>query len=217
MHESTTSPRMSSFIDGLTESVQPVHRRRVSREVMILVAILVVQLAGSMTLIGSSAMAVFTHNMSGSIAKAIMLSGLTLGFAALAFRSFEPTAPRQNKLAIALGGLLLGFGILTLDRNFGGGVVNVLRPASGVNCLTSATSFALPMFIALTIFMRGAAPTQPKMTALFVGIASGSWGVFIYSLQCPFTNIGYLAVWYGGAVAIVTLAAAVILPRIARW
>jgi hypothetical protein len=73
------------------------------------------------------------------------------------------------------------------------------------------------MFIGLTFFMRGAAPTQPKMTALFIGVASGSWGAFIYGLQCPFMNLGYVALWYGGAIAVTTFAAALILPRFGRW
>ncbi|MEM1379109.1 MAG: NrsF family protein [Pseudomonadota bacterium] len=217
MNELSSSGGNASLIAGLSESLSPVRRRRSGREALILVGILALQLLGTMALLGANSAAVFTHNPSQLIAKSLMLGGLTLGFAMIAFRSFEPTAPRQNNLALAIGGLLLGFGILSLDRSFGGGAMNILMPSKGITCLISSVSFALPMFIGLTIFMRGAAPTQPLMTALFIGIASGSWGVFVYGLQCPFMNVAYIAVWYGGAVALTTLAAAVILPRLNRW
>ncbi|GGY43444.1 NrsF family protein [Parvularcula lutaonensis] len=217
MREHQTSSSTQSLIDGLTESMAPVARRNPRREALVLGGILFLQLAGTIALMGTNAVAVFTHDFWGSAAKAVMFAGFALGFALLAFRSFDPTAPRQKNLAIAMAGALVGFGVLTLDRNFGGGALNVLRPANGIQCLISSISFAIPMFIALTVFMRGAAPTQPRMTALFIGIASGAWGTFIYALQCPFTNIGYLAAWYGGAIAITTLVAAVLLPRLARW
>lgn len=217
MREYQTPDSTLSLIDGLTGSLAPVSRRRPRREAMILAGILALQLAGTMALLGTNAMAVFTHDFSGSVAKAVMFAGLAIGFAALAFRSFDPDAPKQRNLAIAVAGALVGFGVLALDRNFGGGAMNILQPASGVQCLVSAVSFSLPMFIALTIFMRGAAPTKPRSTALFIGIASGAWGTFIYALQCPFTNIGYLAAWYGGAILITTIVAAALLPRLARW
>lgn len=218
MHEfDATGGSNASLIRGLSDSLSPVRRRRPRREVLILAGILALQLAGTLALIGANSAAVLTHNPAGFIAKAIMLGGLTLGFAALAFRSLDPAAPRQKNLAYAVGGLLVGFGILTLDRSFGGGAMNILMPSKGIICLISSVSFSVPMFIALSMFMRGAASTQPKLTALFIGIASGSWGVFVYGLQCPFMNIGYIAAWYGGAVLLVTLAAMAILPRLNRW
>ena len=206
-----------SLIDGLTESLQPVQRRNVSREIILLVGILAVQFVGTMALISENTMAVFTHNPGGLTAKAVLLGSLALGFTVLAFRSFDPTAPRYKNLALVVGGLLAGFALLTLDRHFGGSANSILMPNRGMMCLVSSISFSLPMFIGLTVFMRGAAPTKPKMTALYIGLASGGWGTFIYGLQCPFTNLPYVILWYGGAVALTTLAAAVLLPRLARW
>lgn len=207
----------ASLIDGLTESLAPVRRRRPGREALMLLGILLVQLFGTLAMVGGTSAAVFSADLWRISVKAIMLGGLAIGFAALAFRSFDPAAPRQRNLALGLSGVLVGFGILVLDRSVGASMTDTLMPANGLRCLTASISLALPMFIALTIFMRGAAPTKPKMTALFIGIAAGSWGVFVYGLQCPFTSLIYLAVWYGGAIALITAAAAVIVPRLARW
>jgi len=217
MREFQAASGTASLIDGLTESLAPVRRRQPRKEVLMLLGILAVQLVGTMALLGDTAVAVFSLDPWKVTAKALMLGGLTLGFGALAFRSLEPTAPRQRNVAIAIGGLLMGFGILALDRGMGTSVTDTLMPRYGLRCFTASISFALPMFIALTVFMRGAAPTKPNMTALFIGLAAGSWGVFIYGLQCPFTSIAYIGVWYGGAVATITAAAAAILPRLARW
>lgn len=217
MREMPENTGTASLIDGLTGSLTPVARRRPRREMLILAGLLLLQLAGTMTLVGTNAAAVFTHNTTMAIAKSAMFGGLALGFLGLAFRSFDPTAPRQTNLAIAMGAAIAAFGVIMLDRSFGGGVMKVLSPTNGIMCLVTSLSFSIPMFIALTFFMRGAAPTQPRLTALFIGVASGSWGAFIYALQCPFMNIGYVAAWYGGAVLVSTLAAAAILPRFARW
>jgi hypothetical protein len=217
MREMADDTSAASLIAGLTDSLEPVQRRRPGREVLVLLAVLALQLAGTMACLGEGVLAVLNHDFWGTLAKLAMLGGLTFGFAALAIRSLEPTAPSNRKLAMVMGALLLGFGVATLDRSFGGGVLNVLKPEVGVRCTVSAISFALPMFFALTMFMRNAAPTQPRLSAVFIGIAAGSWGVFVYGLQCPFLNVGYIALWYGGAVALVTLAASLLLPRVARW
>lgn len=217
MREPDTMTASTALIDGLTESMQTVMRRRPGREVMILAGIGLLQLIGTMSLLGDNAMAVFSANMVGVTTKAVMLAASTLIFALLAFRSLLPTTPKQGKLMAIGGALVMAFGLFTLNWDMGGGVQGTLMPHKGIVCLLSSISFALPMFITLTLFMRGAAPTQPKMTALLIGIASGSWGVFVYGLQCPFTNVAYIALWYGGAVALVTLAAAAILPRFSRW
>ncbi|MEE4211783.1 MAG: DUF1109 domain-containing protein [Parvularcula sp.] len=206
-----------SLIEGLTESLEPVSRRRVSREILILAAVVLVQVAGTAAFLGEAMLAVLQHNLWGTIAKLVMLAGFSFGFAALALRSLDPAAPKQKGFAFAAAAFLAGFGLLTLDRNFGGGMMSVLQPATGIRCTVAAVSFAAPMFIAMTMFMRGAAPVRPRLTAAFIGIAAGSWGVFVYGLQCPFLNVGYIAVWYGGAVAFVTLLASLLLPRVARW
>ncbi|MEO1657140.1 MAG: DUF1109 domain-containing protein [Pseudomonadota bacterium] len=217
MRESDTMTASTALIDGLTESMQPVMRRRPGREVMILAGIGLLQLAGTMALLGDNAMAVFSNDMRGITLKAVMLAASTVMFVLLAFRSLLPTTPKQGKLMAMAGALVTAFGLITLSWDFGGSAQAALMPPKGIVCLLSSISFALPMFITLTLFMRGGAPTQPRMTALLIGLASGSWGVFVYGLQCPFTNVAYVALWYGGAVSLVTLAAAVILPRFSRW
>ncbi|MEM6912589.1 MAG: NrsF family protein [Pseudomonadota bacterium] len=217
MRESDTMTASNALIDGLTESMQPVMRRRPGREVMILTGIGLLQLIGTMSLLGENAVAVFSKDMIGITAKALMMAAATLMFVLLAFRSLLPTTPKQGKMMALAGALVMAFGVFTLDWDMGGSVGAALMPHKGIVCLLSSISFALPLFITLTLFMRGAAPTQPRMTALLIGMASGSWGVFVYGLQCPFTNIAYIALWYGGAIGLVTLAAAAILPRFSRW
>ena len=217
MRDSSSLQDSPSLIDSLTESMAPVSRRQPGKEILILLGVLGLQLIGSLAVMSDSTQAVFTHNLPMATAKALTFFGLTVGFGALAFRSFDPTTPKQKSLALIIGGIVVAFAGFMLDRSFGGGVLNVLKPSNGIACTVSSISFGIPMFIALTFFMRNAAPTKPNMTALFIGVAAGSWGAFLYALQCPFMNIGYVAVWYGGAVALSTLAAAVILPRFARW
>jgi hypothetical protein len=87
----------------------------------------------------------------------------------------------------------------------------------GVDCLWNVGLLSLPLVTALALLMRRGAPTQPGRTALAAGLAAAGFGAFVFAFHCPHDDPLYVAVWYGGAVALVSGLARLLLPRLARW
>ncbi|MBU6207998.1 MAG: DUF1109 family protein, partial [Alphaproteobacteria bacterium] len=50
-----------------------------------------------------------------------------------------------------------------------------------------------------------------------VGLASGSFGTFAYSLNCPSNSIYYIGLIYSLAVGVCAVTGRLIVPRIIRW
>jgi hypothetical protein len=65
--------------------------------------------------------------------------------------------------------------------------------------------------------MRRGAPTDHAGTAFAAGLASATWGAFVFVFACPFDDPLYVAVWYSLSCGAVTLFARLTLPRLTRW
>jgi hypothetical protein len=87
----------------------------------------------------------------------------------------------------------------------------------GLDCLANVGLLSLPLVLALAVLMRRGAPTRPDRTAAAAGLAAAGFGAFVFAFHCPHDDPLYVAVWYGGAVLVVTGLARAILPRLVRW
>ncbi|MDY0870469.1 DUF1109 domain-containing protein [Dongia rigui] len=82
-------------------------------------------------------------------------------------------------------------------------------------CLVPAISLA-PLAAGLYAMRRGA-PQSPTMAGAAAGFAAGGIGAFIYSVHCDNDSPFYVAIWYLGAIVIVTILGALIGRRVLRW
>jgi hypothetical protein len=92
-----------------------------------------------------------------------------------------------------------------------------LAPAIGRYCLWISSLSALLIGGALTLWLRKGAPTAINRAGWLVGLSSGSFGTFAYSLHCPMNNIFYIGLWYSLAVGMAALAGRLIVPKVIRW
>lgn len=88
---------------------------------------------------------------------------------------------------------------------------------SAITCLTVSLTAALRFAVPLVMHLRRGAPVAPERAGLVTGLAAGSLGVLVYSVHCPSNEIAYIGIWYGLAVALVTLAARLVVPPLIRW
>lgn len=84
-------------------------------------------------------------------------------------------------------------------------------------CLGIGLSGALVLASGLTLWLRRGAPTAINRAGWLVGLASGSFGAFAYSLHCPSNSIYYVGIFYSAVVAISAVAGRLIVPRFVRW
>ena len=84
-------------------------------------------------------------------------------------------------------------------------------------CLCLVPTISLAPMVAGLIAMRRGAPRSPTVAGAAAGFAAGGIGAFIYSMHCDNDSPFYVAIWYLGAIAIVTLVGALLGRRVLRW
>lgn len=87
-----------------------------------------------------------------------------------------------------------------------------------LECLLSIPVIAVVPFATIIWAMRKvAAPTDLVRTGAFAGLVAGGVSAMGYALHCTGDSLPYVALWYGGTIALCTLAGALLGPRLLRW
>lgn len=211
---------MNDLIHRLSADLSPVRPRSAWRDAAMLGAVAAAQLAlflwlgaGRDDMHHAAAHPGFWWKLTG-------LGLLALLGAATALRSFDPVAdPRRGlRYAGVLIGVVLAAGwVVSLAAGDGGVLLARLNWRLGVECAFETVALTLPALITLGVLMRRGASTDVAGTAVAVGLTGAAWGAFVFAFACPSDDPLYIAVWYGVSIAFVTVAARLILPRLARW
>ncbi|MFL6840529.1 MAG: DUF1109 domain-containing protein, partial [Bradyrhizobium sp.] len=86
-----------------------------------------------------------------------------------------------------------------------------------LECALSIPIIAVVPF-AITIWaVRKTAPTNLVRTGAVAGLIAGGISALGYALHCTDDSLPFVAFWYGGTIALCTLAGAVFGPRLLRW
>ena len=84
-------------------------------------------------------------------------------------------------------------------------------------CALCIPLFAIVPFAGLIWALRKGAPTNLRRTGAVAGLVAGALGAVAYAFHCPDDSIPFIALWYGGMVALCALLGAVLGPRLLRW
>lgn len=205
-----------TLIADLSSDLAPVRPRSMLREGGLILALGVAELVLFQAL---GAMRPDMHHMGGSpflMWRVGSLGLLAVVACVLAIRSFAPTAqPRRGlMLACTVAALsIVGGAFVTPEGAAGRALLERIDPAGGIGCALSIFVLSLPVVALLGAFMRRAAPTQPRLSALASGLAAGACGAFVFAFCCPFNDPLYVVVWYSVGCAAVAGVARWRLPR----
>lgn len=86
-----------------------------------------------------------------------------------------------------------------------------------LECIISIPLIAIAPFALVIWAVRRMAPTDLVRTGALVGFVSGGVSAIGYALHCTDDSLPFIALWYGGAIALCTLAGAAFGPRLLRW
>ena len=86
-----------------------------------------------------------------------------------------------------------------------------------LECLVSIAMIAVVPFAVVVCAVRGMAPTDLVLTGALAGLVAGGLSATAYALHCVEDSLPFVAVWYGGTIALCTLAGAKLGPRLLRW
>src|SRR5262249_40114422 len=86
-----------------------------------------------------------------------------------------------------------------------------------LECLVSIPIIAIVPFAVVIWAVRQAAPTNLRRAGALAGLGAGGLSAAGYALHCTAASLPFVAIWYGGTIALCTLAGAVFGPRLLRW
>lgn len=89
--------------------------------------------------------------------------------------------------------------------------------SSALVCPFYIAGVSLPMFAALTLFMRKMAPTDLSRAGLAIGLMAGAFGALVYSFHCPEPTVPFIAIWYSLGILIMTLTGYLTARVLLRW
>lgn len=210
----------TDLIDRLSADLTPVRPRSTRRD------------AATLTVVAAAQLALFLwlgagrDDMRHAVAhpgfwwKLSSLGLLALLGAGAALRSFDPVSdPRRGlrRAGLAVAAVLAAGWAVDLAGAAAGALPARLDWRMGVECAFETVALTLPALITLGLLMRRGAPTHIGGASLAVGLTGAAWGAFVFAFACPSDDPLYIVVWYGVSIACVTVAARLILPRLARW
>lgn len=94
---------------------------------------------------------------------------------------------------------------------------NMMLGVSWDVCSRNIALIAIPVFIASVWVARQFAPTRLRLTGAALGLFSGAFGAFAYSLYCPELSPPFLALWYALGMLAPAALGALLGKRLLAW
>jgi hypothetical protein len=209
-----------SLIARLTHDLKPVRPRRFRRDVVIVAAICVAEIAVFFALGAALPDMPMGVHQPTFWWRLVSLGLIAVISAAAAILSFSPTySPRRDLrwvlLVIVLSlaaGLCISAGPGDLES-----LGRRVDWTNGIQCTAKMIALSVPPVLGLGALMCRGAPIDGNRTALLVGIAGSAWGAFVFVFACPFSDPLYITVWYSLGCGTVVLVSRALLPRLSKW
>ena len=86
-----------------------------------------------------------------------------------------------------------------------------------LECLVSIPLIAIVPFAMIVWAVRRAAPTDLARAGALAGLVAGCLSATGYALHCVDDSVPFVALWFGGTIALCTVAGWKLGPRLLRW
>lgn len=87
----------------------------------------------------------------------------------------------------------------------------------GAECFAVGSSASLLVLGLLVMWLRRGAPTSPERAGLVAGVAAGAFGIFAFSLHCPFNDIVHIGLWHTAVVVVMGAVGRALVPPLIKW
>jgi hypothetical protein len=152
-------------------------------------------------------------------AKEAFAATLALAGSAAMLRLARPDGKATGPIYVAFGAAaaMLVLAILQLGANPPELWRHLVMGKTAAVCPWLILLLALPIFTGAAAMMRSMAPTRLPAAGAATGLAAGGLSALIYSVACDETTMPFVLIWYGVAVAAITLIGAILGPHLLRW
>ena len=212
--------RTDDLIAILSTNVEPVDRRKVMRTVGAALAIGAVMVAGAVYFVlGVRPGLMDASAFSYLVAKLVFTMLVLVPASIYLIRLARPGGERKTPLApVALPFfaimLLAAISLASTPHSHWNQMVMGVK---WLECLLSIPIIAIVPFAVIIWAVRQTAPTDLARTGAFAGLVAGGLSATGYALHCVDDSLPFVALWYGGTIALCTLAGAKLGPRLLRW
>ncbi|KRB62086.1 hypothetical protein ASE04_19595 [Rhizobium sp. Root708] len=127
----------------------------------------------------------------------------------------RPTGAALQVLVIYM--LLTILGLLQLNAAAPAEHIRLIMGISYWFCPLIILAAGAPLMAATFLFLRRAAPTQPRLAGFVAGATAGSIGAWVYSWGCTENGLTFVALWYTLGILLCGLIGASLGKRLLRW
>ncbi|OEO31745.1 hypothetical protein VW23_014840 [Devosia insulae DS-56] len=125
---------------------------------------------------------------------------------------------RRQVIGLAMLVLLVGAGgLLQLMLMGPEQMGRLVMGSTALRCPFYIVALAAPIYAAVILAMRRAAPTNPTLAGFAAGLFAGGAGVWVYAFHCTESGMPFIAIWYTAGVLATALIGAVIGRFALRW
>ena len=212
--------KTNDLIDMLSANVEVVDRRQITRTLVTAGAIgTLVAIAAVLIALGGRTDLTSARALIALIGKLVFTLAI-VGFALIFLGKYaRPGGERRARLGlIALP--FIGVVALALPSLLSAPRAHWAAMIVGdawLECVISIPIIAIAPFALIMWAVRRAAPTHLRRAGTLAGMVAGSISATAYALHCVDDSVPFVALWYGGTIALCTLAGAVVGPRLLRW
>jgi len=208
------------LIEMLTTNLEPVDHRQVMRTVgMAVMAGTAVALGVMLLLFGVRADLNATSAVIFLLLKPAFTMTLVIPASIYLLKLARPGGERKTSMAlvaapfvaiILLAAISLAFAPLSYWDD-------IIVGDRWLECLLSIPVIAIVPFAVIIWALRRMAPTDLVRAGALGGLVAGAVSAAGYALHCSDDSLPFVALWYGGTIAICTAAGALLGPRLLRW
>jgi hypothetical protein len=211
--------KTDQFIDMLSTNLEPVDHGKTSRLLAAAVGLGVVAATGAALLVLGLRPDYVDPGAFAFLCVKLLFAGSAAAVAGFYLvKSVRPGSARNIPLAIALPFVaIILLAVASLSFAPGSHWQHMVSQSEWLECLVSIPLIAIVPFAVLVWAVRQAAPTNLVRTGALVGLVAGSISAMGYALHCMADSLPFIAIWYGGTIALCTLAGARLGPRLLRW
>jgi hypothetical protein len=212
--------KTDDLISLLSTNVEPVDHRQIARNIgMAVVAGAAAAVATVFFVLGPRADLTTVGTFIPPLLKVVFTVIILVPASIYLMRLTRPGGQRRSSVALIVLPFLAVMLLAVLSLEF--------APSSHWNgaifgdewleCLISIPLIAIVPFAVIVWAVRQMAPTDLARTGAFVGLVAGCLSATGYAFHCVDDSVPFFALWYGGTIALCTLAGWKLGPKLLRW
>jgi hypothetical protein len=212
--------RTEDLIEILSRNVEPVDRHRIVRKLGTALGVSTAIVIGVVFFaLGVRPDVLRTGGLDQVLVKVAFTTALLVPTCVYLMRLARPGGERNTSLwLLALPFVaIISLAAMSVALAPSGHWSKTLVGDEWLECVLSVPIIAIVPFAVIIWAVRQMAPTDLVRTGALAGLAAGCLSAAGYALHCADDSLPFVALWYGGTIALCTIAGAALGPRLLRW